>query len=48
MGGAQNSGSTGNPGTFPGGGAAGAGTGGAGNSAFNGAVGGGGLVVVRW
>jgi hypothetical protein len=48
IGGSQNSGQTGNVGTFPGGGAAGAGTGAAGNSAFNGAVGGGGLVVVRW
>ena len=48
IGGAQNSGSTGNAGSFPGGGAAGAGTGAAGNTAFNGAAGGGGLVVVRW
>jgi hypothetical protein len=48
IGGAQNSGSTGNTGSFPGGGAAGAGTGAAGNTAFNGAAGGGGLVVVRW
>jgi hypothetical protein len=48
IGGTQNSGSTGNAGSFPGGGAAGAGTGAAGNSAFNGAVGGGGLIVVRW
>jgi hypothetical protein len=48
IGGAQNSGSTGNAGSFPGGGAAGAGTGAAGNAAFNGASGGGGLVVVRW
>ena len=47
-GGTQNSGTTGNAGTFPGGGAAGAGTGGAGTTAFNGAAGGGGLVVVRW
>ena len=48
MGGAQNSGSTGNIGCFPGGGAAGAGTGSAGNAAYNGAAGGGGLVVVRY
>jgi hypothetical protein len=48
IGGAQNSGTAANVGTFPGGGAAGAGTGAGGNSAFNGAVGGGGLVVVRW
>ena len=48
IGGSQNSGSTGNIGIFPGGGAAGAGTGASGNSAFNGAAGGGGLVVVRW
>ena len=48
IGGAQNSGSTGNVGSFPGGGAAGAGTGASGNAAFNGATGGGGLVVVRW
>jgi hypothetical protein len=48
IGGAQNSGTFGNAGTFPGGGAAGAGTGATGNTAFNGAAGGGGLVVVRW
>jgi hypothetical protein len=48
IGGAQNSGASGNPGTFPGGGASGAGTGATGNSAFNGGAGGGGLVVVRW
>jgi hypothetical protein len=48
IGGAQNSGTTGNVGSFPGGGAAGAGTGGTGNTAFNGAAGGGGLIVVRW
>jgi hypothetical protein len=47
-GGAQNSGSTGNPGCVPGGGAAGAGTGATGNTAYNGAAGGTGLVVVRW
>jgi hypothetical protein len=48
IGGTQNSGTNGNIGSFPGGGAAGAGTGGPGNTAFNGATGGGGLVVVRW
>jgi hypothetical protein len=48
IGGTQNSGTTGNPGVFPGGGAAGAGTGSAGNTAFNGGAGGGGLAVVRW
>jgi hypothetical protein len=48
IGGAQNSGTTGNAGFFPGGGAAGAGTGGMGSTAFDGAAGGGGLVVVRW
>jgi hypothetical protein len=48
IGGAQNSGTTANAGTFPGGGAAGAGTGATGNSAFNGASGGSGFVVVRW
>nr|WP_294511677.1 hypothetical protein [uncultured Rhodopila sp.] len=48
MGGTQNSGSTGNAGTFPGGGAAGAGTGPNSNAAFNGGIGGGGFVVVRW
>ena len=48
IGGGQNSGATGNSGTFPGGGAAGAGTGLTGNSAFDGAAGGGGYVVVRW
>jgi hypothetical protein len=48
IGGTQNSGTTGNSGSFPGGGAAGAGTGAAGNTAFNGAAGGGGLIVVRW
>ena len=48
IGGAQNSGTTGNVGSFPGGGAAGAGTGATGNAAFNGAAGGGGLVVIRW
>jgi hypothetical protein len=48
IGGSQNSGTSGNVGSFPGGGAAGAGTGATGNAAFNGAAGGGGLVVVRW
>jgi hypothetical protein len=48
IGGTQNSGSTGNTGIFPGGGGAGAGTGASGNAAFNGAAGGGGMVVVRW
>jgi hypothetical protein len=48
IGGAQNSGTFGNVGNFPGGGAAGAGTGADKNTAFDGAVGGGGLVVVRW
>jgi hypothetical protein len=48
IGGTQNSGTTGNNGIFPGGGAAGAGTGASGNIAFNGATGGGGLVVMRW
>ena len=48
MGGTQNSGSTGNTGTFPGGGASGAGTGATSNTAFDGASGAGGLVVVRW
>ena len=48
MGGAQNSGTTGVPGTFPGGGAAGAGTGASGTTPFDGAAGAGGLVVVRW
>ncbi|HBK05781.1 MAG TPA: hypothetical protein DDZ81_07925 [Acetobacteraceae bacterium] len=48
IGGGQNSGTSGNTGNFPGGGAAGAGTGAGGNTAFDGAAGGGGLVVVRW
>ena len=48
IGGTQNSGTIGNVGIFPGGGAAGAGTGSGGNTAFNGAAGAGGLVVVRW
>ena len=48
LGGGQNSGTTGNPGVFPGGGASGAGTGAAGTAAFNGAAGAQGIVVVRW
>jgi hypothetical protein len=48
MGGAQNSGTTGGPGVFPGGGAAGAGTGADGVTLYNGAAGAGGFVVVRW
>ena len=48
MSGAQNSGTTGVAGSFPGGGAAGAGTGANGATAYDGAEGGGGLVVVRW
>ena len=48
MGGTQNSGTTGNVGNFPGGGAAGAGTGATSNTAYNGAAGSGGLIVVRW
>ncbi len=48
FGGGQNSGTAGNPGWSPGGGAAGAGTGATSNTSFNGAAGGGGLVVVRW
>jgi hypothetical protein len=48
IGGSQNSGTTGNVGSFPGGGAAGAGTGASLNTAFSGAAGGGGLIVVRW
>ncbi len=47
MGGTVNSGTTGKAGSVPGGGAAGAGTG-ASNSAYQGAAGGAGLVVVRW
>ncbi len=48
MGGSQNSGTAGNGGIFPGGGASGAGTGPSGNTAYSGAGGAGGLVVVRW
>jgi hypothetical protein len=48
FGGTQNSGTSGNPGIFPGGGAAGAGTGANSTTAFDGAAGASGLVVVRW
>jgi hypothetical protein len=48
MGGSQNSGTTGATGSTPGGGAAGAGTGGNSATPYNGAPGGGGLVIVRW
>ncbi len=48
MGGSQNSGTTGAPGIFPGGGAAGAGTGANGTTPYNGAPGAPGMVVVRW
>lgn len=48
MGGTQNSGTTGVAGTFPGGGAAGAGTGSNSTTAYEGAAGASGLVVVRW
>jgi hypothetical protein len=48
MGGGQNSGTTGVSGVFPGGGAAGAGTGADSATAYNGAQGAAGLVVVRW
>ena len=48
MSGSQNSGTTGVAGTTPGGGAAGAGTGANSATPYNGAQGGGGLVVVRW
>jgi hypothetical protein len=48
MGGSQNSGTTGVAGVFPGGGASGAGTGSNGNTAYNGAAGAPGLVIVRW
>jgi len=48
MGGSQNSGTTGTPGTTPGGGAAGAGTGSDSATPYEGAMGGGGLVIVRW
>lgn len=48
MGGSQNSGTTGVPGVFPGGGASGAGTGMNGTTPYNGAAGAGGFVIVRW
>jgi len=48
MSGSQNSGTTGVAGTTPGGGAAGAGTGANSSTPYNGAPGGGGLVIVRW
>lgn len=48
MGGSQNSGTVGVAGTFPGGGASGAGTGANSNTAYDGAAGAPGLVVVRW
>lgn len=48
MGGSQNSGTSGVAGTTPGGGAAGAGTGANSDAQYDGAAGGGGLVVVRW
>ena len=48
MSGSQNSGTTGVSGTTPGGGAAGAGTGANSATPYDGAQGGGGLVVVRW
>ncbi len=46
MGGSQNSGTTGNGGLFPGGGASGAGT--SSGTAYDGAAGAGGYIVVRW
>ena len=48
MGGSQNSGTTGVPGVFPGGGASGPGTGADGLTRYDGAPGAGGLAVVRW
>lgn len=48
LGGTQNSGTSGVAGTFPGGGAAGAGTGANSVTPYSGAVGGNGMVVVRW
>ena len=48
IGGMQTSGSTGNSGVFPGGGASGAGTGANGNTPYSGGPGASGLVVVRW
>src|SRR5579883_313580 len=48
MGGMQTSGTTGNAGLFPGGGASGAGTGPSGNTPYNDGAGAAGLVVIRW
>jgi len=48
MGGNQNSGTTGVAGTSPGGGASGAGTGADSQTPYDGAMGGDGLVIVRW
>lgn len=48
LGGMQNSGSTGVVGLFPGGGASGAGTNSSGTTAYNGASGANGFVMVRW
>jgi hypothetical protein len=48
MGGSQGSGTIGNNGIFPGGGASGAGTGTTGTTPFNGGAGANGFVVVRW
>jgi hypothetical protein len=48
LGGSQNSGTTGVPGIFPGGGASGPGTGADGLTRYDGAPGAGGLVVVKW
>jgi hypothetical protein len=48
MGGNQNSGTSGVTGTSPGGGASGAGTGANSQTPYDGAIGGGGLVIVRW
>ncbi len=48
MSGSQNSGTTGVPGVFPGGGASGAGTGANSATSYNGAAGASGMVVVRW
>lgn len=47
-GGVLNSGTTGNPGRFPGGGASGAGTGATGTTAYAAAAGAAGLCIVRW
>lgn len=48
MGGQQNSGTTGVPGLYPGGGASGPGTGSDGQTRYDGASGAGGFVIVRW